>query len=111
MTPQALLAQLGVHETPSSLQACERAIQNTKGFEIFARHIVSLNDFLKHTSGFVGLSNSNDFFKIKCSENASSEILDEFHKKVQDWAKKYKINLQKIADKDVYYILGKDEEN
>ena len=107
LTPEALLSQLGYNQTESSIQQIEKTINNTNGFEEFSKHILALHDELAHLKGFVALSNSRDVFKIKCSEDVSKEIQEEFSSLVENWAKKYKVNIEKIANKPTYYILGK----
>ena len=107
LTPKALLSQLGYNNTESSIKQIEKTINNTKGFEEFSKHILALHDELAHLKGFVALSNSRNVFKIKCSEDVSKEIQDEFTTLVQNWAKKYKVNIEKVTNKPTYYILGK----
>ncbi len=106
LTPEALLTQLGYNKTEKSVEQIKRAIENTKGFEKFSKHILSLHDELAHIKGFVALSNSKDIFKIKGSENTSKEIQEEFSNIVNRWAKKYKIETEKVANKPTYYIKG-----
>ncbi len=106
LTPEALLTQLGYSKTDKSIEQIKKTIANTKGFENFSKHILSLHDELAHLKGVVALSNSKDVFKIKGSENTSKEIQEEFSELVNHWAKKYKIETEKVADKPTYYILG-----
>ncbi len=106
LTPEALLTQLGYTKTDKSIEQIKKTIENTKGFENFSKHILTLHDELAHLKGFVALSNSKDVFKIKGSQNTSKEIQEEFSNLVNRWAKKYKIETEKVADKPTYYILG-----
>ena len=106
LTPEALLKQLGYSATEKSIQQIKRAIANTKGFENFSKHILSLHDELAHLKGVVALSNSKDVFKIKGSDSTSKEIQDEFSELVNHWSKKYKVELEKVANKPTYYIIG-----
>ncbi len=104
---EALLKQLGITETQNALPQAEKVIQNTKGFDKFSKHLISLHDFLQHVSGFVAMSNKQDYLKIKCDESSNSpEIVKEFHDKVNAWAEKYKVALEKVPQKEVYYIIG-----
>jgi predicted nucleic acid-binding Zn-ribbon protein len=107
LTPEALLSQLGYTKSESSINQIEKTIENTKGFEEFSKHILALHDELAHLKAFVALSNSKDLFKIKCSEDVSKEIEDEFTTLVTNWADRYKINIEKVINKPTYYILGK----
>ncbi|PHO09446.1 hypothetical protein CPG37_09205 [Malaciobacter canalis] len=109
MTAEVVLSQLGYTKNESSFQQAEKMIAATKGFDKFSKHIISLNDHLKKMNAYVALSNSTEFLKIKCDENDADEILEEFHKEVAHWADKYNIKLQKLNNKEVYYILGTKE--
>jgi len=106
LTPEALLSQLGYSNTESSLVQMEETIKNTNGFNKFSKHILALHDELAHIKGFVALSNSKNVFKIKCSEDVSDEIKQEFTTLVENWSKKYKVQIEKVANKTTYYILG-----
>ena len=57
-------------------------------------------------NAYVALSNKSDYLKIKCDENDSNEILQEFHNEVSHWADKYNVKLEKLEDRHIYYILG-----
>jgi hypothetical protein len=58
-------------------------------------------------NGFVALSNSDAYFKIKCdSVNDSDEIIKEFTQEVKHWSNKYNVELKKVGNKNVYYIIG-----
>ena len=106
LTPEALLSQLGYSKTEHTLEQMKKTITNTNGFENFSKHILALHDQLAHIKGFVALSNSKDVFKIKCSEDVSEEIIKEFSTLVEHWADKYKVEIQKVAKKPTYYIIG-----
>lgn len=106
ITPEVLVKQLGMGDNLHEIQQMQKVIENTQGFEKFASHIISLNDYLKHVKGYIALSNTVDKLKIKCDENDSKEILEEFHEKVDAWAKKYKVKLEKVYNKETYYIIG-----
>ena len=106
VTAEVILSQLGYSNNDSSLKQAQRAIDVTKGYEKFAKQIITLNDHLKKMNAYVGLSNKTDFFKIKCDENDSAEILEEFHEEVSHWADKYHVKLEKSDKKHLYYILG-----
>lgn len=106
MSPEVVLSQLGYTKSESSLKQAERIINETKNFDKFAKHIISLNDHLKKMNAYVALSNSKEHLKIKCDENDAEEILQEFHEEVSHWAEKYNVKLQKLDNKEVYYILG-----
>jgi len=106
LSPEALLSQLGYSKTENSMAQMDATIKNTNGFEKFSKHILALHDELAHIKGFVALSNSKNVFKIKCSEDVSPEIQKEFTTLVENWATKYKVQIEKVANKTTYYILG-----
>ncbi|MGB6328050.1 MAG: hypothetical protein WBF48_03930 [Halarcobacter sp.] len=106
ISPEVLLSQLGYAKSDSSLKQAEQVMNQTKDFSKFSKHIISLNDHLKKMNAYVTLSNSSDYLKIKCDENDANEIIEEFHHEVSIWADKYNIDLQKLDNKLVYYILG-----
>lgn len=106
LSPEALLTQLGYGTSTQAIEQIKKAIDNTKGFENFSKHILSLHDELAHIKGVVALSNSKNVFKIKGSVDTSKEIQKEFTELVQHWSKKYKIELEQVENKPTYYILG-----
>ncbi len=106
ISPEVLLSQLGYAKSDTSLKQAQQVLNQTKDFSKFSKHIISLNDHLKKMNAYVALSNSSDYLKIKCDENDAAEILEEFHEEVSHWANKYNVNLQKLDNKHVYYILG-----
>lgn len=106
ISPEVLLSQLGYAKNESAMKQAEQVINMTKNFDKFSKHIISLNDNLKKMNAYVALSNSSDYLKIKCDENDANEILDEFHDEISHWSSKYNVNLEKLDNKHVYYILG-----
>lgn len=108
ITPEVLVSQLNIGKTEANLEQAKKAMENTTNFDAFSKHIISLNDKLQHMNSFIALSNSEPYFKIKCdSENDSEEIIQEFRDEVKHWSEKYHVELKKVENKDVYYILGK----
>ena len=106
LSPEALLSQLGYPTTEHTVEQMKRIIDNTNDFENFSKHILSLHDNLAHMKGFIAMSNSNNYLKIKRGEELSKEMAKEFTDTVESWAKKYKVKLEKVPNKPTYYILG-----
>ena len=106
LTPEALLVQLGYHETKQTCKQMNAIIANTEGFERFAMHIPSFNDALAVEKGFIAMSNSESYLKIKCNEDISADNLSAFTTLVLHWAEKYKLNLKQLAHKNTYYLIG-----
>jgi len=105
MHKEAILTQLGYVSNDALLKQLDSIEKNTTGYEKIKKHILDLHDHLKVDNAYVALSNSKDYFKIKI-ESASIELADEAHEKVQHFCDKYKVNIQKLDNKDTYYILG-----
>jgi hypothetical protein len=106
LTPEVLLSQLGYSKTEQSLEQMKKIINNTSNFKKFSNHILSLNDNLAPLKGFIAMSNSHNNLKIKGSQDTSDEIAKAFAEKVKNWAKKYKVEIQKVSQKPTYYIIG-----
>ncbi|MDR3178089.1 MAG: hypothetical protein LBT96_03795, partial [Campylobacteraceae bacterium] len=53
---------------------------------------------------FVALSSSHDFLKIK--NQASGELAAQTNEIIGNWAKKYKIEIEKVPNKETFYIKG-----
>lgn len=108
LTPEALLTQLGYIQNEQSLKQINDIIDNTEGFEKFSQHIPSFNDALAVEKGFIAMSNSENYLKIKCNEDISADNLSAFTALVKHWADKYKLELKQVKNKNTYYILGQN---
>jgi len=108
ITPEVIVTQLNLGHGEATLEQTKKAINTTKNFNKFSKHILSLNDKLKHINGYIALSNSKPCFKIKCDTVENSEILKEFTDITTLWSEKYDVAIQKVDNKDVYYIIGKN---
>ena len=102
---EAILTQLGYTISPSSRAQVERVIANTTGFEHVEKHLIALHDALKAHHSFVSLSSNKDYFKIK-NEAQGAEMVDEVNEMIAKWSEKYKITLEKVPNKNTYYVLG-----
>jgi hypothetical protein len=105
LTTESLLSQLGYSVNDSSLKQMENIINNTENFDKFSKHLLGLNDNLKHTNSYIAMSNSHNYFKIK-SETTNDILLKEFEELINKWATKYNVTLEKVENKNVYYIIG-----
>lgn len=108
VSPEVILSQLGYSKSDAALRQAQTMIENTKEFDKFSKHILSLHDHIKKMNAYVGFSNKNEFLKIKCDENDAAEILEEFHEEVAHWSSKYDVALQQLDNKPIYYILGRN---
>lgn len=105
MQREAMLTQLGYAPNEALLKQLTDIEENTPGYEKIQKHIMDLHDHLKVDNGYVALSNSNNHFKIKI-ESASLEIAQEAHEKVAHFSDKFKVKIDKLENKNTYYILG-----
>ncbi|SFV69369.1 hypothetical protein MNB_SV-10-161 [hydrothermal vent metagenome] len=106
LTPEALLTQLGYSHNAQTLKQIKDIISNTEGFEKFSPHIPSFNDALAVEKGYIAMSNSENYLKIKCDEDSSADNLTAFNELVKRWADKYKLELKKVDNKNTYYLIG-----
>lgn len=105
MEKQAILTQLGYSVTPKSEAQLECVINNTVGFEHIEKHLLALHDALKVHHSFVALSSNKDYFKIK-NEATGADLLAEVNELILKWAAKFKITLEKVPNKNTYYVIG-----
>jgi len=104
LSNDALLIQLGYNVTENTLKDLETIEQNTPGFDTIKNHVVALNDHLKPLDGYVVMSSTNPYLKIKIIAEETEKVeaaLEEINK----WATKYKVELKQVNDK-TFYILG-----
>jgi len=103
LNEEAILRQLGYNPNDSILNQFQKVINSTPGFNELKRSIIALNEKIKHYGGFIGLSSSTNYLKIKnvTSSPQTKEIIDQ-------WAKKHKVSLIKSANNN-YYIEGKQD--
>ncbi|DAB28457.1 MAG: hypothetical protein A2513_01820 [Sulfurimonas sp. RIFOXYD12_FULL_33_39] len=105
MQREAMLTQLGYVPNDALLKQLQRIEENTTGYEKIQKHIMDLHDHLKIDDAYVAMSNSNDFFKIKI-ESQSPEIEEEAHEKIRHFSEKFKVAINKLENKNTYYIVG-----
>lgn len=105
MFKDAMLRQLGYLPNEALVKQLEDVEKNTQGYERIQKHIMDLHDHLKVDNGYVALSNSERCFKIKV-EAPSPEIAQEAHEKIKHFSEKFKVKLNKLENKETYYILG-----
>jgi hypothetical protein len=101
----AMLKQLGYVPNDALLDQLSRIETNTPGYEKIQKHIMDLHDHLKVDGSYVAMSNSEDYFKIKI-EAVSEELAKEAHQKIKHFSDKFKVKVNKLDNKETYYILG-----
>ncbi|MDD5400434.1 MAG: hypothetical protein PHQ93_04525 [Sulfurimonas sp.] len=105
MQTEAMLIQLGYVPNDALIKQLQKIQANTEGYEKIQKHIMDLHDHLKVDDSYVALSNSNDYFKIKI-DSSSPEIVEEAHEKIKHFSDKFKVKVNKLENKNTYYILG-----
>jgi hypothetical protein len=105
MQNNAMLTQLRYVPNDALVGQLKRIQKNTSGYEKIEKHILDLNDHLKVNNAFVALSNTKDYFKIKV-ESPTPELAEDAHDKIRRFSDKFKVKLEKLPNKETYYILG-----
>ncbi len=105
---EAVLNRLGYTPNEALLEQVERIEANTKEYSKIQKHMFDLHDQLKLESAHIAMSNSYDYFKIKI-EAVEKERQDRAYELINAFANKYKVKLQKVKNRDTYYILGFDK--
>lgn len=105
MQNDAMLIQLGYAPNPSLVSQFENIKSNTKDYAKIEKHIMDLHNHLKVNNSYIALSNSKDYLKIKI-EADTEELIEEARQKVKHFSDKYKVKVEKLPNKDTYYILG-----
>lgn len=105
MTHEAILSQLGLIPNEALADQLSRIEKNTHGFDKIVKHVMDLHEALKTNKSYVALSNSVDSFKIKI-DTTSKISADEAMEKINHFADKFKVELQKVEGKDTYYVVG-----
>ena len=106
LSNEAILTQLGITSVNDTLLNQVSAVrENTIKFEAIEKHIFDLHSSLEKINGYVALSNSKNYLKIKHHESSHDVENREFNEIVEKWAERYKISVESINDR-TYYILG-----
>ena len=102
-----ILIQFNYPVNDATTKQLEDITKNTDNFYDFAQHLFTLSDDLKSVNAVVALSNSKDYLKLKSNSKIDSEI-EKFSEIVNFWASKFKVTLEKVDNKNTYYIIGKN---
>ncbi|MBA1432477.1 MAG: hypothetical protein FAF04_02515 [Epsilonproteobacteria bacterium] len=105
MDAEAILTQLGYVPNDTLKQQLQEIQDNTAGYEKIEKHIMDLNEHLKVNNAYVALSNTTKHLKIKV-DSPTPALAEEAHEKIQHFSKKYKVEVQKLPNKETYYIIG-----
>jgi hypothetical protein len=105
MTNDAILKQFGYTATQSAMAQLEKVKNNTNGFDYVEKHLITLHDQLQSHLSYVALSSSKDYFKIK-NEALEPAIVKDVNEMILKWSQKYKIEIEKVPNKETYYVLG-----
>ncbi|SFV56205.1 hypothetical protein MNB_SV-9-109 [hydrothermal vent metagenome] len=106
LTPDALLRQLDYPVNEKTLEQITIIINNMPDYKHLSKHILTLKDYITHYYGFIAMSNSKNYLKIKCEPDESEDNIRAFKKAVEDWSDKYKVKLEQVDNRPTYYIIG-----
>jgi len=105
MQRDAMLIQFGYAPNEALVEQLQKIENNTFGYEKIQKHIMDLHNHLKINNSFVALSNSEHCFKVKV-EAKSPEATQEAHEKIKHFSDKFKVTVDKLDNKETYYIVG-----
>ena len=105
MQRDAMLTQLGYVPNAALLTQLQKIEENTIGYEKIQKHIMDLHDHLKAENSYVAMSNTENYFKIKV-ESQNPAIAELAHEKIKHFSDKFKVTLDKLENKETYYITG-----
>jgi len=101
-----ILNDIEYSDTDSNKLLVKNIIKKIDNIEYIWSKVPNLIQKIKHTSGFISLSNSREAIKISFNTKTTSiELNEEFHTIVDSWADKYKINLEYDWEKEIYYFI------
>jgi len=106
LSEDALLRQLDYPVNEHTLEQIDRVIQNTPDYKHLSKHILALKDHIAHYYGFISISNSSDYLKIKCEIDETPETIKAFKEATEAWGEKYKVKLRQVNNLPTYYIVG-----
>lgn len=106
MNKDGILVSLGYGENESTVAQLEGILNECDLTDTELEKIVLLNDNVKKFEGFVAMSNSNNYFKVK-TESSNLEMIKAVREKIYEWADRYKFDIEKVDGKETYYIVGK----
>ena len=105
MNVEAILTQLGYVPNDTLIKHLKEIQHNTVEYKKIEKHIMDLNEHLKVNNAYVALSNTENYLKIKV-DSLTPESAKEAHAKIKHFSEKYKVNVDKLPNKETYYILG-----
>jgi len=105
MNVEAVLTQLGYVPNDTLIKQLKEIQDNTTQYKKVEKHIMDLNEHLKVNNAYVALSNTENYLKIKVDSH-TPEAAQEAHAKIKHFSEKYKVNVDKLPNKETYYILG-----
>jgi hypothetical protein len=105
MDAEAILTQLGYVPNDALKKQLKDIQENTPGYEKIEKHIMDLNEHLKVNNAYVALSNTTNHLKIKV-DSPTPQFAEEAHEKIKHFSEKYKVKVEKLPNKETYYIIG-----
>ncbi|MSN95648.1 type II secretion system protein [Campylobacter sp. FMV-PI01] len=106
MSEEGILVSLGYVLNDATLLQLRGILSKCDFTNSELESIINLNDKLKIHGAYIAMSNSNDYFKIK-NQPENDREKESVRDIIFAWANKHKINLEKVQNKETYYILGR----
>ena len=106
MSEEGILLALGYTSSEAVITQLRGILSKCDFTDTELEHIVTLNDKLKIYDAYIAMSNTNPYFKIK-NEAATKERKEAVVDMIKTWSDKFNIALEKVPNKDTYYILGR----
>jgi len=105
MDAEAILTQLGYVPNDALKKQLKDIQESTPGYAKIEKHIMDLNEHLKVNNAYVALSNTTNHLKIKV-DSPTAALAEEAHEKIKHFSEKYKVEVEKLPNKETYYIIG-----
>lgn len=106
MNEEGILVALGYSVNDATINQLRGILSKCDFEDNELDRIIMLNDKLKIYGAYIAMSNSNNYFKIK-NEAQSQEHKNAVRELIFNWSDKYKLKLQKVENKETYYITGR----
>lgn len=108
MNEEKILLALGYSVNDGTINKLRNILSKSDLNESEIDKILALNEKIDMYDSNVMMSNSHDYFKIKIQSSDPKEI-EAANEIINAWAKKHKILIKKLENKETYYIISRDK--
>lgn len=106
MNEEKILVSLGYNVSDATMAQVRGILSKCDFDENQIEKILMLNDKIKIYDGYVNMSNSHDYFKIK-NDSEDEDKQEVVRQTIKSWEEKYKFVVEKLPNKETYYIKGR----